>query len=518
MSQSSSLIPAAQYLRMSTEHQQYSLENQSDAIRLYAESHGFSVVRTYSDAAKSGLVLRHRIGLQQLLQDVVSGATECRAILVYDISRWGRFQDTDESAHYEFVCKAAGVPVHYCAESFVNDGTLSSLIMKALKRTMAGEYSRELGVKVLAGQKRLARAGFKQGGLPGYGLRRLLLSVSGEPKQLLAMGERKSLTTERVILVPGPAEEVAVVKKVYRLFLEDGFSLQAIAGELNRQEIPFGKSGWTHQTVQEILSHPKYAGYNVFGRTSQKLGTPPVRVPQSDWVLAPRAFESIVSEEVYKQATQALLNRTANKSDAEILESLRRFLVTNGKLSHRLIKNCPELPSPATYRNRFGSLSEAYRLIGYGKSSRSRANDLRRRMQAIRAAVLHDILEVFPDRVTLVRPGGGFRSYLRLKNGRIITVLIAQSTKAQVPIWQIRPIPRECQWATLLALLNEDNSSVLEMRLFRSMPRRGRFHVKESDAWLRTGVRLPTVLEFYESIRCLFKKPISKSQPGDPHD
>jgi DNA invertase Pin-like site-specific DNA recombinase len=57
------LTPAAQYLRMSTEHQQYSLENQSFAIQKYAEVHGFEVVRTYSDAARSGLVLRQRAGL-----------------------------------------------------------------------------------------------------------------------------------------------------------------------------------------------------------------------------------------------------------------------------------------------------------------------------------------------------------------------------------------------------------------------------------------------------------------------
>jgi DNA invertase Pin-like site-specific DNA recombinase len=75
------LIPAAQYLRMSTEHQQYSLENQSMAIQKYAESHGFAVVRTYSDAAKRGLALRHRKGLRQLLQDVVGGIPDYRAIL-----------------------------------------------------------------------------------------------------------------------------------------------------------------------------------------------------------------------------------------------------------------------------------------------------------------------------------------------------------------------------------------------------------------------------------------------------
>jgi DNA invertase Pin-like site-specific DNA recombinase len=96
------LVPAAQYLRMSTEHQQYSLENQSAAIQKYAESQGFEVVRTYSDAARSGLVLRRRPGLRELLGDVVAGTAAYKAVLVYDVSRWGRFQDSDESAYYEF--------------------------------------------------------------------------------------------------------------------------------------------------------------------------------------------------------------------------------------------------------------------------------------------------------------------------------------------------------------------------------------------------------------------------------
>src|SRR5258708_26131726 len=180
------LTPVAQYLRMSTEHQQYAPENQAASIRRYAEGHGFTVVRTYSDPAKSGLFLKNRRGLRDLLQDVTGGNTEYEAILVYDGSRWGRFQDTDEAAHYEFLCKSAGVPIHYCAEAFINDGSLPSSIMKTLKRVMAGEYSRELGVKVIAGQKRLAALGFKQGGIPGYGFRRLLVSENRSPKKLLA--------------------------------------------------------------------------------------------------------------------------------------------------------------------------------------------------------------------------------------------------------------------------------------------------------------------------------------------
>src|SRR4030081_3926466 len=116
------LIPAAQYLRMSNERQEYSIENQSEAVAKYAEHHGFSVVQTYSDPAVFGVLLRRRKGLQKLIQDVVQGEASYKAILVYDVSRWGRFQDADESAHYEFVCKREGVPVYYCAEPFENDG------------------------------------------------------------------------------------------------------------------------------------------------------------------------------------------------------------------------------------------------------------------------------------------------------------------------------------------------------------------------------------------------------------
>jgi len=48
-----------------------------------------------------------------------------------------------------------GVNVHYCAEQFQNDGSPISTLIKSVKRTMAGEYSRELSVKVFAGQCRL---------------------------------------------------------------------------------------------------------------------------------------------------------------------------------------------------------------------------------------------------------------------------------------------------------------------------------------------------------------------------
>lgn len=40
-----SLATAAQYLRMSTVHQQYSLDDQADAISRYVADHGFVIVK-----------------------------------------------------------------------------------------------------------------------------------------------------------------------------------------------------------------------------------------------------------------------------------------------------------------------------------------------------------------------------------------------------------------------------------------------------------------------------------------
>ena len=176
---------AAQYVRMSTEHQQFSIENQREVIAEYAKSHDFEIVHTYSDEARSGIDLAHRPGLKRLLDDITNKKADFRAVLVYDVSRWGRFQDADESACYEFLCRRAGVNLIYCAEPFANDLSLAATLLKTLKRTMAAEYLRELSAKVFAGQARLVRKGYKPGGVAGYGLRRLLLTSDGKPKMIL---------------------------------------------------------------------------------------------------------------------------------------------------------------------------------------------------------------------------------------------------------------------------------------------------------------------------------------------
>jgi len=133
------LIPVAAYVRMSTEHQQYSTENQLDRVKEYAARRGMEIVRVFADEGKSGLSMKGRDSLRRMIAEVEAGKTEFKAILAYDVSRWGRFQDADESGYYQYICKRAGVAVHYCAEQFENDGSPTSNIIKSVKRSMAAE-------------------------------------------------------------------------------------------------------------------------------------------------------------------------------------------------------------------------------------------------------------------------------------------------------------------------------------------------------------------------------------------
>ena len=139
---------AALYVRTATEHQQYSTDTQSDKIRDYASKRGIVIVRTYSDVGKSGLSIFGRTGFQKLLSDVDSGQADFNLILVYDNSRWGRFQDPDEGAYYEYVGERAGIQVTYCTEQCGNNSASVSTIVRAIKRSMAYEYRRELSVKI----------------------------------------------------------------------------------------------------------------------------------------------------------------------------------------------------------------------------------------------------------------------------------------------------------------------------------------------------------------------------------
>jgi DNA invertase Pin-like site-specific DNA recombinase len=125
-------IPAVAYVRMSTDHQKYATENQLDIIREYATARGLNILRVFEDAGRSGLRTDGREALQNLMAEVRTGRADFKAILVYDVSRWGRFQDADEGAYHVHACSRAAMRLHYCGEQFENDRSIGFNLLKLL--------------------------------------------------------------------------------------------------------------------------------------------------------------------------------------------------------------------------------------------------------------------------------------------------------------------------------------------------------------------------------------------------
>lgn len=394
LSPASGPIPAAQYVRMSTEHQQYSTSNQEDAIREYAVTRGYDIIQTYADEGKSGLNVAGRESLRPMIADVESGTTRYSAILVYDVSRWGRFQDADESAYYEYLCKRSGIEVHYCAEQFENDGGPTSTIIKSVKRAMAGEYSRELSSKVFKGQCRLIELGYRQGGAPGYGLRRMLVDQSGAAKGELKRGEQKSLQTDRVILVPGPEEEVQLIRQIYRQFVESGKTEVEIAAALNAEGhvTDFGRP-WNRGTVRQVLTNEKYIGNNVYNRTSFKLQKKHVENAEEMWVRKNGAFPAIVNQDSFFMAKGIIQERNRRVSDEEMLAKLKSLAAQHITLSSQVIDACEGMPPSAAYRSRFGSLLKAYELAGYIPTRDYSFIEINRRIRSAQNPLVSDLVE-----------------------------------------------------------------------------------------------------------------------------
>jgi DNA invertase Pin-like site-specific DNA recombinase len=359
-------IRAAQYLRMSSDNQRYSTENQQSAIAEYAQQHGYEIVATYLDAGKSGLSLKGRGALKQLLSDTLAAQRAFDAILVLDVSRWGRFQNPDQAAHYEFLCRQAGVRVVYCGESFGEGVDLPATIMKHLVRVMAGEYSRDLSAKMSRAHRQQAQLGFRQGGRLIYGFRRLLVDPARNPRQILNSGQRKAVSSDKVIVIPGPPEELEVIRRIFRLYVRHQLTITEIAKRLaeacvkGHEGNPLGIS-----TIGHILSNELCIGQMTYNLTMKRLQGLTLKNPEQLWTRVP-VFEPIVPARLFRKAQVRRSQLATPHWDKDsITDSLRSLLAQKGRLTQVLLNETEGAPSAETVVNHFGSLRTAYAAIGY---------------------------------------------------------------------------------------------------------------------------------------------------------
>ena len=251
-------LKGAIYIRMSTDLQVESPENQMHTIQEFADSNDIEIVKVYSDLGVSGMKAEGRDQFQAMLDDVESARNEYNIVLYLDDSRWGRFVDSGEAEYYRMRLKLRGVLCQACDKPLTMTATFADRLMTMVKDESASDYCRQLSQKVFIGQRNLIMKGFRQGGPAGFGLRRMLMDESGMPKQELTVGQRKSLQTERVMLTLGPKEEQDTVLWMYDQYIA-GTRETKIADILNAEGCltDFGRP-WTRGSVREVLTNEKY--------------------------------------------------------------------------------------------------------------------------------------------------------------------------------------------------------------------------------------------------------------------
>ncbi|MCW5648246.1 MAG: recombinase family protein [Ramlibacter sp.] len=451
---------AAQYVRMSSDQQPLSIEVQKAAIAEYATTNGFEVVRTYVDEARSGVTLSGRSSMQQLLRDVLDEKCPFEAVLVLDVTRWGRFQDVDEAAYYEFHCRKNGVQVRYVSEPFRSESTPFDSILKQLKRAMAGEYSRELSVKVRAGHVNLINKGYATGALPCIGYRRESVSETGAAGRVLQPGERKPSAADRVRWILGPQKEVLLIRRIFRDFLQ-GVPLQRIADQLNADGCrTHDDRDFTRTKIRRLLGSEIVIGSFVWGAKSAE-GTRKGRFGRYEPVRKEGMVPAIIDRTTWDAAQQKLKGyqhfRNHGMSPDELIERLRAVLAKNPTIRTKdfLVNG---LSNPCTYLKHFGSVFNAYALAGRSHAAGEKALSRERSVaQKVRQKFIRDVFRMAHSLGIDVQLRS--QSALILVNGVEVKVRGARPLPSVLgPRWyacHVHRVKADGRWL-LMVRLNED--------------------------------------------------------------
>ena len=309
------------------------------------------------------------------------------------------------------------------------------------------------------------------GGPLSYGLQRIAVDKDSQPRGLLAKGERKYLITDHVRVLPGTADERAIVKWIFQEYLQ-GKLQSDICRQLNLRGV-LTKSGrpWRKDAIGAILKNEAYIGNLVYNRVSRKLGSKITKNPRDLWIRSEGCVEPIIDRDVFFLAKDRLEASNVRITEDEMLVRLRKALSKKGSLSTAIIKATPGLPSVHTYLRRFGSLRNLYRLIGYNNTkywADLEAHQRRADLSRANATLLCEAFERVGARATF----DSSMELLRVDDAVNISFALAKCVKCPGrPLrWTVRRRVRQPMGWTVATRLGENNKVILDYVLLPSPP------------------------------------------------
>lgn len=231
------MIKAALYARYSSDNQrEESIDAQIRAVKEYADKNGYSIVKTYTDEARSATT-DDRPGFLKMIDD--SNNRNFDYIIVHKLDRFAR--NRYDSAFYKKKLKENGIRLLSVLENL--DDSPESIILESVLEGMSEYYSKNLAREVRKGMKENALQARHNGGQPPLGY-----DVDSEGFYII--NEKES----------------EIIKLIFNLYL-NGYGYASISAELNKlgyrtkRGIEFSKT-----SIRDTLLNEKYTGTYVFGK------------------------------------------------------------------------------------------------------------------------------------------------------------------------------------------------------------------------------------------------------------
>ncbi|MDE2471229.1 MAG: recombinase family protein [Bradyrhizobium sp.] len=267
--QKETLLPAVGYVRMSTDAQEDSPDQQKAALTRFAADKNYRIVRWYVDEGISGDAAEKRKAFQAMIRDAAT-KKDFQVILCFDYGRFGRF-DSIEAGRWIDPLRKAGVKLVTMGEGEIDWDTFTGRVMNTLYAEGKHEFLRSLAHGSIRGKAAKAKEGYYVGGIAPRGYDRVLVDGAGQERQRIPRGQRvaKPADWHVELRISEDEEEVELVRWMFNTFLLRDMSLRAIAAELNRRGVKTTRNcTWSHDRVRELLGNPVYGGRLAWNRSS----------------------------------------------------------------------------------------------------------------------------------------------------------------------------------------------------------------------------------------------------------
>jgi len=289
---------AIAYLRKSTDLQETSLEQQKEKVLEFAREHSVRVIEIFAEEA-CGENVEGRPEFRKMIECCKSNE-DFQYVFVYDISRWGRFENPKEAVYWEVEVERAGRKVVFISEGFKEDN-IGTSISNFVKSAEASEYLKNIRRQTVRGMMYHANKGFWMGGRPPYGYDRAIIE-DGKVIEVLSEGKQKNIKDQKIKLIINK-EQAKAVKTIFIMFAKQGMSAHSIVTYLNNQSqfVPARGRLWSKSSIWRILHNEVYIGTLVYNRENGHKRHGKYKYnPQEEWVMVKNSHEAIIPIELWE--------------------------------------------------------------------------------------------------------------------------------------------------------------------------------------------------------------------------